>query len=122
VWVIAVIIAAVNASERPAVVSDCDVVIAGGSLSALSAAFAAAEYFRSNYPTSPSGRNSTVCLLEPYDWAGGQLNSVPAIDFGAYMSNRANLPASFLYLWEIFNYGNPGNCWVSRLCFDPMVA
>lgn len=69
----------------------CDVVIAGGSLSAYAAAVTAAR-------TSPLTR---VCLLEPTDWPGGQLTAelVP-IDFGPRVgrSSSQGLPREFARL------------------------
>jgi hypothetical protein len=98
-----------------------DVVIAGGSLSALAAAITAANVSRSR-ELSP-----TIVLLEPTDWPGGQLtaSNVPP-DFGNENSVPENLPASFVSLlmavagpsWE----DNPGNCWVSYKCFQANYA
>ena len=50
-------------------VIECDVVIAGGSVAGFAAALAAAA------------ENSSVCLLEPTDWVGGQMTvaGVPAL-------------------------------------------
>ena len=69
--VVAVATAVVTAGE---VVADawpvappahCDVLVAGGSTSALAAALTAAE----------ADENVTVCLAEPTDWPGGQMTS-----------------------------------------------
>ena len=66
-----VLLAVFQTTASSEIVTDCDVVIAGGSLAALSTSFATAEFFRQRFPTHPDGRNTTACLLEPYDWAGG---------------------------------------------------
>ena len=93
------------------------IVIGGGSLSALAAAVTAANVSRA------LEWDVDVILLEPTDWAGGQLTSsnVPP-DFGRQNSIPQNLPASFVALLEnsINDPGwklNPGDCWVSYKCF-----
>ena len=71
------------------VISNCDVVIVGGSTSALAAAFAAAS----------SGVKT--CLLEPTNWIGGQLTAsgVPAIDF-SHVTRKAGNEVN-LFFWLI---------------------
>jgi hypothetical protein len=95
----------------------CDVVIVGGSTAALSAALTSAR------------EGAETCLLEPTDWAGGQMTAggVPAIDFawhsiGSYrvgeISKQAvNIPAEFRR-W-LTDLENPGDCSVSPYCFEP---
>lgn len=94
-----------------------DVVIGGGSLSALAAALSLANLSRvHDVPL-------TIALLEPTDWPGGQLTSsnVPP-DFGQENFDPTNLPASFVNL--LMNvagptwWSNPGLCWVSYKCFE----
>ena len=65
----------------------CDILVLGGSASALASAITAAEAGLSSLGT----RAPRVCLTEPTDWLGGQLTAsgVSAIDFG----NRNRLPA-----------------------------
>lgn len=96
----------------------CDVIIAGGSTAALAAALSSAR------------EGARTCLIEPTDWAGGQLTAagVPAVDFPwredvqgvntkAAMKDLRNNNYEFIsWLKEI---GNPGNCLVSRHCFLP---
>jgi hypothetical protein len=67
----------------------CDIVIAGGSTSALAAAFGAAE-------ASPT---ASICITEPTDWLGGQMSSsgVSAIDFGAPCFPLNILPVSCIF-------------------------
>jgi hypothetical protein len=91
-----------------------DIVIGGGSLSALAAAITAAQ---------TSSNSTKILLIEPTDWPGGQLtaSNVPP-DFGSVNHYPENLPASFVDLllkvagptWS----SNPGACWVSYKCFE----
>eukprot|EP00042_Codosiga_hollandica_P020305 m.65354 g.65354 ORF g.65354 m.65354 type:complete len:534 (+) comp49789_c0_seq1:3-1604(+) len=89
-------------------VYECDVVIAGGSASALAAALASSQY-------APAAR---VCLTEPTDWLGGQLTTqgVSAIDFGKYNVEPTYQPLSFRSLTEDIT---GSMCWVSEKCFLP---
>lgn len=89
----------------------CDVIIGGGSTSALAAAFAAAD----------EGPSLSVCLLEPTSWPGGQLTSslVTALDFGKLNRKIQCLPKLFAQYLEQNKYPqNPGNCWVSTFCYE----
>ena len=101
-------------SLRTKDVSDCQVLIAGGSTSSLAAAWAAAN----------ANTSVTVCLLEIADWVGGQLtaSAVSAIDYGS--ANDINrhpktLTLPFRMLSEVFN-DSTGGCWVSERCFQPL--
>lgn len=102
----------------------CDLLIAGGGLSGIAAALRA------------TARGLRVCLLEETDWLGGQITAqgVSALDehawiehFGAtaaYAELRRRIRDHYRPLLrapapEDFN---PGNAWVSRLCFEPRVA
>jgi hypothetical protein len=107
------------ASERA-----CDVIVAGGSTAALSAAIAAAE------------EGARTCLVEPTDWIGGQITAsgVPAIDWawhrvfdgtGAVWVDVARVARQPENMPPILRdattaTGNPGGCWVSRNCFEPL--
>jgi len=95
----------------------CDVVVAGGSTSALAAAIAAADELSQDGPTP-----GTVCLTEPTDWVGGQLTSslVTAPDFGHWNALPENLPFEFVKLLDAVGFGatSPGQCWVSESCFE----
>jgi hypothetical protein len=93
---------------------ECDVLIAGGALSSLSAAIAAAETFPDLH----------VCLTEPTDWPGGQftVGGVSAPDYGVLNRYPENLPSSFNDLIAAsatprLNY----RCWVSTVCLVPNV-
>src|SRR3954454_23941505 len=93
----------------------CDVLIAGGGTGGVAAALAAAR----------SGRR--VVLLEETDWLGGQLTSqgVSALDEHEHIESCGGT-ASYYALRNAIraHYGepNPGNCWVTRLAFEPRVA
>lgn len=97
----------------------CGVLIAGGSLTAVSAALTSA---RSGVKT---------CLLEPTNWAGGQLTNqgVSAIDEGWHSIDGISLRP---YVYSLKNQ-NPefaalakaianGKCWVGRSCGEAKVA
>jgi hypothetical protein len=106
----------------------CDVAVIGGSLGGVAAALAACE----------AGR--TVVLTEATDWIGGQVTSqgVTPLDehehierFGGtarYAAFRERARAHYRAAYgapERMPDGaplNPGNGWVSRLCFEPRVA
>jgi hypothetical protein len=100
------------AAER---VVPCDVIVAGGSLAAFAAALTSAR------------EGMQTCLLEPTDEAGGQMISVPAVDYawhsvgavkvGDISKQLDNLPKE-LADWKN-KMGNPGKCWVSVQCFKP---
>jgi FAD dependent oxidoreductase len=108
---------------------ECDVAIIGASMGGVAAALAALE------------AGYSVILSEATDWLGGQMTSqgVSALDehryiesFGGsksyynlrqrirtYYQDRYNLPAM---MPDGTTPLNPGNGWVSRLCFEPKVA
>jgi len=106
----------------------CDVAVVGGSLGGVAAALAACE----------AGR--TVVLTEATEWIGGQVTSqgVTPLDehehierFGGtarYAAFRERVRAHYRAAYgapERMPDGaplNPGNGWVSRLCFEPRVA
>jgi len=94
------------------------VLVIGGSTSALFAALHAAR------------EGASTCLVEPTDWAGGQLTAggVPAIDF-AWREDAQGVDAKAAHKERCNNHyefhdwlqaiGNPGDCTVSRHCFLP---
>jgi FAD dependent oxidoreductase len=98
---------------------ECEVIINGGSMSALFAGIGAAK------------EGANTCLLEPTDWVGGQLTAsgVSAIDW-QWMSNSQGVDvkaahslrdnATFLFWDWMKAIGNPGKCTVSRNCFMPL--
>ena len=111
--------------EVPGVEESCDVLVAGGGMGGVAAAWAAAR------------RGHSVCLLEETDWLGGQMSSqgVAALDehehiemFGGTRSYYQLCEMIRDYYRELAGEGevgeplNPGRCWVSRLGFEPRVA
>jgi hypothetical protein len=103
----------------------CDVLVVGGGTGGIAAALAAAR----------AGRR--VCLLEETDWIGGQLTAqgVSALDehehierFGgtrSYYALREAIRDHYRRLSPVLAarpHPNPGNCWVTRLAFEPRVA
>ena len=99
------------------VAKDCDVLISGGSLAALTAALSSAR------------EGVKTCLVEPTNWAGGQLSAsaVPAIDFAwhtianksmSVLTRKPENKEENLRKWTA-NIQNPGGCWVSYHCFNP---
>lgn len=108
---------------KPHEIVECQVAVIGGSLAATSAALTSAR------------EGARTCLFEPSDWPGGQMTmgGVPAIDFAWHKVESTdgftidvreiarpvrNQAPEFLN-W-LLALGNPGNCWVSRHCFQPM--
>jgi len=102
----------------------CDVVIIGGGLGGSAAAMTTAH---AGHP---------VCMTEPTRWIGGQMTSqgVSALDENEWIETSGG-NASYLILRrkirehyrsllkeEPGSAFNPGNCWVSGLCFEPRVG
>jgi FAD-dependent oxidoreductase family protein len=93
----------------------CEILIAGGGTGGVAAALAAAR----------SGRR--VVLLEETDWLGGQMTAqgVSALDEHEHIETFGGT-ASYYALRNAIrkHYGepNPGNCWVTRLAFEPRIA
>jgi hypothetical protein len=106
----------------------CDCLVVGGSLGGVAAALALVEC------------GCSVCLTEETDWLGGQATAqgVSALDefwsveqFGAtagYARFRQLIRDHYLHNATLSEKGrampcfNPGNGWVSRLCFEPKVG
>src|SRR5206468_3822348 len=68
-----------------------------------------------------------VVLIEETDWLGGQMTSqgVSALDEHEHIENFGGTRSYYALRNAIRrHYGtlNPGNCWVSRLAFEPRVA
>jgi hypothetical protein len=83
----------------------CDVLIAGGSTAALSAALTSAV-------ASPG---TVTCLTEPTDELGGQLAFNPAIDYGKSPKSPSKEWASLVVAVTDSNSA----CWVSKSCYPP---
>ena len=105
-------------------VDDCDLLIVGGTTSALGAILSASKIL-----------NNRVCLLEPTDWAGGQLLSelLSAPDYAGFVlrDNATNFTLNVAEINRQLNNRNPlfakmldvlgdtGKCWVSPWCSIP---
>ena len=116
------------APPAQAVVESCDVLVVGGGMGGSSAALAAAQ----------SGAH--VCLTEETSWLGGQMTSqgVSEFDENRYIETAGGTASYYRlrngirqYYLDRFvlsplakaqSHFNPGNCWVSALCFEPPVA
>src|SRR5258706_3922517 len=93
----------------------CEILIAGGGTGGVAAALAAAR------------RGHRVVLLEETDWLGGQMTAqgVSAVDEHEHIESFGGTRSYYEFRNAIrTHYGqqNPGNCWVTRLAFEPRVA
>ena len=93
----------------------CEILIAGGGTGGVAAALAAARNGRS------------VVLLEETDWLGGQMTSqgVSALDEHEHIESFGGTRSYYELRSAIrqhYGQSNPGNCWVTRLAFEPRVA
>lgn len=94
----------------------CDVLVVGGGLAGVATA----------YESLHAGR--TVCLTEMTDWLGGQLTSqgTTALDEARRQRQLLFYAAGYKQLRQqvLERYGrqNPGDCWVSAVCFLPADA
>lgn len=124
-------VVSVPADPRPAETIACDVLVVGGGTGGVAAALAAARALAA----APGG--GRVVLTEETDWIGGQLTAqgVSALDehehierFGgtrSYYALRAAIRDHYRRLSPALArqpHPNPGNCWVTRLAFEPRVA
>jgi hypothetical protein len=104
---------------------ECDILVVGGGTGGVAAALAAVR------------RGRRVCLIEETDWLGGQMTAqgVSALDehehieaFGGTASYyRLRSALRDRYRSRAGEAGrradfNPGNCWVTRVAFEPQVA
>lgn len=94
----------------------CDVLIAGAGMGGIGAALAVARYRHS------------VCLTEETDWIGGQATAggVSALDENRFIEIAGGTREYYRFRNGIRSaYGglsNPGNCYVSALCFEPRIG
>ncbi|MBZ0185212.1 MAG: FAD-dependent oxidoreductase, partial [Candidatus Obscuribacterales bacterium] len=126
--------------ERPDKVVKCDLLIAGGGMGAIAAVLSSLlDYFVENGNKRP--QKLSICLTEETNWLGGQMTSqgVSALDenrlvetsgaSAVYQKLRSEIRDYYLNRFIINRntatdnrYFNPGNCWVSRLSFEPKVG
>src|SRR3984957_4689986 len=112
-----------TATSRAPIEIACDILIVGGGTGGVAAALAAAR------------RGRQGCLLGETDWLGGPLTGQgkTALDehehierFGgtaSYYALREKLRAHYRELAASTDPAlNPGNCWVTRLAFEPRAA
>src|SRR5436190_22241682 len=93
----------------------CEVLIAGGGTGGVAAALAAAR------------RGRRVVLLEETGWLGGQLTAqgVSALDEHDHIESFGGTRSYYELRNAIrrhYGQSNPGNCWVTRIAFEPRVA
>ena len=111
--------------SAPAQQVECDVLVVGGGLGGVAAAWAAAR------------RGRKVCLLEETDWIGGQATSqgVSALDEHEHIEAFGGTRSYYQVREAVRDYYrgllvepqaagplNPGSCWVTRLAFEPLVG
>jgi hypothetical protein len=104
---------------------ECDLLVVGGGTGGVAAALAAAR------------RGRVVHLIEETDWLGGQLTAqgVSALDEHEHIERFGGTASYYAlrnalrdrYRSRAGDAGrrpdfNPGNCWVTRLAFEPAVA
>ncbi len=120
----------------------CDVLIVGGGVGGVAAALKIWQLTtaRADESLLPRPKSISVILTEETDWLGGQMTSqgVPALDEN-YLVETAGATRSYQDLRTSIRdfykkkthlkekalndpHFNPGNCWVSRLAFEPKVA
>ncbi len=106
----------------------CQLLIVGGGCGGVAAALAALD------------AGLSVCILEESSWLGGQITSqaVSALDENKYVETSGATKTYKSFRQRVRNhyksmgakeglarfepYLDPGNCWVSRLAFEPKVA
>ncbi|MBC8122480.1 MAG: FAD-dependent oxidoreductase [Gemmatimonadaceae bacterium] len=105
------------AQTTPPETIECEVLVAGGGLGGIAAALEALRLERK------------VCLTEITDWIGGQVSQqgVSALDERPLQRENDLFAQGYLEFRARVrqDYGgvsNPGQCWVSVLCFSPRVG
>ena len=93
----------------------CDVLIAGAGMGGVGAALAVARH------------SLTVCLIEETDWIGGQATAggVSALDENRFIEISGGTRSYYQFrqgVRAVYRKSNPGECYVSALCFEPKVG
>ena len=94
----------------------CDVLVAGAGMGGIGAALAVARHGR------------TVCLTEETGWIGGQATAggVSALDENRFIEIAGGTREYYRFRSGIRaasgGLSNPGNCYVSALCFEPRIG
>ena len=106
-------VSAQTISEKPV---ECEILIVGGGLGGVAAAFDALRL------------EKQVCMTEITDWIGGQVSQqgVSALDEEALQRERDLFPLGYrrfrVDVRARYGEQNPGKCWVSELCFSPQTG
>jgi FAD dependent oxidoreductase len=106
-------VSAQSVLEKPI---ECEVLIVGGGLGGVAAAFDALRL------------EKQVCMTEITDWIGGQVSQqgVSALDEEALQRELGLFPLGYrrfrVDVQARYGGGNPGKCWVSELCFSPQTG
>jgi NADPH-dependent 2,4-dienoyl-CoA reductase/sulfur reductase-like enzyme len=118
--------ALVSVTEHSSAIDvSCDVLVVGGGTGGVAATLAAAR------------RGCGVCLIEETDWLGGQLSSqgVAALDEHPHIETFGGTASYYRLRRALRDYYrsaatdtgassdfNPGDCWVTKLAFEPAVV
>ena len=112
-------------AQAPSREVDCEVLVVGGGMGGVAAALAAAR------------RGLRTCLLEETDWLGGQLSAqgVSALDEHEHIESAGGTASYYALRKALRDHYrghagaarkrpdfNPGDCWVTRLAFEPAVG
>jgi len=112
-------------AQAPSREVDCEVLVVGGGMGGVAAALAA------------SRRGLRTCLLEETDWLGGQLSAqgVSALDEHEHIESAGGTASYYALRKALRDHYrghagaagkrpdfNPGDCWVTRLAFEPAVG
>ncbi|CAN5342238.1 FAD-dependent oxidoreductase [soil metagenome] len=118
-------------TSKPTQFVKCDILIVGGGTGGVAAALAA---------TKSQNGSIKVCMTEETDWIGGQMTAqgVSALDENylvetsgackSYQEIRRDIRDFYRSSRKLSTIGaskkylDPGNCWVSRLAFEPKVC
>lgn len=95
---------------------ECEILIVGAGLAGSAAA----------YEGLLAGKS--ICLTDITDWVGGQISSqgTSALDERPTQAQKLFYPRGYLEfrqrIQQVYDFRNPGDCWVSKSCFLPADA